>query len=775
MAYLKVKRAYDRDVGRKVVRIPSVIFDELGISQGDIVLIRGERETVAKALRLAPDDEFHNPNIIRMDGTMRHNAGTSLDEMVEVVKAEVKKADEVLLAPPEGEYPREIKEYSAEIHEQLINTPVVQGDIVNIYIPYGYQYLAVPFVVAKTKPQGAVIITEKTKVRISDKPVQAHVSDVTYEDIGGLKKEIELIREMVELPLKHPEVFKRLGIEPPKGVLLYGPPGTGKTLLAKAVANEANAHFLSINGPEIMSKYYGQSEENLRKVFEEAQQNAPAIIFIDEIDAIAPKREETKGDVERRVVAQLLTLMDGLKSRGDVIVIAATNRPDDIDPALRRPGRFDREIEIGIPDREGRVEILKIHSRNMPLDVYYDLGAVKSVAEELAREDKDFEGITKAKTLEEARELAKKLPEEKRRKFEDRLKDRMFEEIADRTHGYTGADLAALCKEAGMIALRRAIPDIKKAGEGPVSKEVLEKMFVTYNDFIEALKRVEPSAMREVMIEVPKVTWDDIGGLEHVKQEVREAIEWPLKYPELFKEAGIEPPRGILLYGPPGTGKTLIAKAVANEANANFIAIKGPEILSKWVGESEKAVRQIFRRAKLVAPSIVFFDEIDAIAPVRGSDTNRVTERIVAQLLSEMDGVAEMKDVVVIATTNRPDLVDPALLRPGRLEKLIFVPPPDEEGRYEIFKVHTRGMKLADDVDLRELAKRTEGYTGADIAAVCREAGMAAIREAVRKGKEHIDGVSMRHFEEALKKIHPSLTPEQIKEYEELAKRWGWG
>jgi len=706
MVTLKVKRAYDRDVGRKVARIPSVIFDELGMKQGDVILIKGEKETVAKALRLAPDDEYANPNIIRMDGTLRQNAGVGIDEMVEVEKAEAKPATEVLLAPPEGEYPKEILDYSTEIKDFLLNTPVVQGDAVQTYIPYGYQYLAVPFVVAKTKPAGPVIITEKTKVRISDKPVQAHVSDVTYEDIGGLKKEIELIREMVELPLRHPEVFKRLGIEPPKGVLLYGPPGTGKTLLAKAVANEANAHFLSINGPEIVSKYYGQSEENLRKVFEEAQKNAPAIIFIDEIDAIAPKREETKGDVERRIVAQLLTLMDGLKSRGDVIVIGATNRPDDIDPALRRPGRFDREIEIGVPDREGRVEILKIHSRKMPLDVYYDVVAIKRVAERLAEKDKDYEPLAKVDSMEKAKELAKKLPEEKRRKLEDALRDEMFGEIADLTVGYTGADLAALCKEAGMIALRRAIPDIKKAGESPLPKEVLESLSVKYQDFIDALKRVEPSAMREVMVEV---------------------------------------------------------------------AIKGPEILSKWVGESEKAVRQIFRRAKLVAPSIVFFDEIDAIAPVRGSDTNRVTERIVAQLLSEMDGVAEMKDVVVIATTNRPDLVDPALLRPGRLEKLIFVPPPDEEGRYEIFKVHTRGMKLGKDVNLRELAKKTEGYTGADIAAVCREAGMAAIREAIKEGKKHIDAVSMKHFEEALKKIRPSLTPAQIQEYQELAKRWGRG
>jgi len=428
-----------------------------------------------------------------------------------------------------------------------------------------------------------------------------------------------------------------------------------------------------------------------------------------------------------------------------------------------------------VPDRQGRIEILKIHSRNMPIDVYYDLDAVKEVASRLAEEDAAFRKLAEAGSLEEARKISAELPEEKRRKLEDLLKDRMFSEIAERTYGYTGADLAALCKEAGMIALRRAIPDIKKTGEGPLPKEVLESMFVTYQDFLDALKRVEPSAMREVMIEIPKVTWDDVGGLERVKQEVREAIEWPLKYPKLFREAGIEPPRGILLYGPPGTGKTLIAKAVANEANANFIAIKGPEILSKWVGESEKAVRQIFRRAKLLAPAIVFFDEIDAIAPVRGSDTSRVTERIVAQLLSEMDGIAEMQDVVVIATTNRPDLVDPALLRPGRLEKLIFVPPPGEKERYEIFRVHTKKMKLADDVDLHELAKRTEGYTGADIAAVCREAGMAAIREAVREGKEHIDGVTMKHFEEALKKVRPSLTPEQIREYEELAKKWGRG
>ncbi len=772
MVSLRVRRAYERDVDRKIVRLPSWVFRELGISPGDVVLIRGTRETVARALRLAPDDEAYNGDIIRMDGTLRHNAGTSIDERVEVERADVKPAEEVVLAPPEGQYPREIKEYAQEIKQQLLNIPLLQNDIVETYIPYGYQYISIPFVVARTKPSGPVIVTERTRIRISEKPVSVQVADVTYEDIGGLKKEIELIREMVELPLKHPEIFKRLGIEPPKGVLLYGPPGTGKTLLAKAVANEANAHFIAINGPEIVSKYYGESEQNLRRVFQEAQENAPAIIFIDEIDAIAPRREEARGEVERRLVAQLLTLMDGLKSRGDVIVIAATNRPEDIDPALRRPGRFDREIEIGIPDREGRKEILQIHSRKMPIDPYFSLGAVRKVAERLAKEDRDFEKLAKVKSLEEAKELAKKLSEEKRRKFEDALKEEMFYDLADKTHGYTGADLAAVCKEAGMIALRRAIPDIKKLGEEPLSKEALEKLVVTYEDFLEALKRVEPSAMREVMVEVPKVRWDDIGGLEDVKQALREAIEWPMKYPQLFRETGVEPPKGVLLFGPPGCGKTLLAKAVATETGANFIPVRGPEILSKWVGESEKAIRKIFHRARMVAPAVIFFDEIDAIAPVRGSDVNRVTERIVAQLLTEMDGIAELKDVVIMAATNRPDLIDPALLRPGRFERLIYVPPPDEESRYKIFQVHTKNMKLADDVDLRELARRTEGYSGADIAAVCREAGLNAIRRAIREGKEHVDGVSIKDFEEALKKVKPSLTKEMIREYEELAKKW---
>jgi len=773
MVMLRVRRAYERDVDRKIVRVPSWVFRELGISPGDVVIVKGERETVARALRLAPDDEAYNGDIIRMDGTLRKNAKTSIDERVSVEKANVKPADEVVLGPPEGEYPREIKELAGEIKNQLLNIPVVQNDVLNVYIPYGFQYLSVPFVVARTKPSGPVIITEKTRIKISEKPVSVQVADITYEDIGGLKKEIELIREMVELPLKHPEVFKRLGIEPPKGVLLYGPPGCGKTLLAKAVANEANAHFIAINGPEIVSKYYGESEQNLRKVFQEAQENAPAIIFIDEIDAIAPKREEARGEVERRLVAQLLTLMDGLKSRGDVIVIAATNRPEDIDPALRRPGRFDREIEIGLPDRTGRKEILMIHSRKMPIDPYFSLSAAKEIVKKLVNEDKSYAPLEKAKNIEELKEMAKKLGDEKRKKLEDALREKFFETLADKTHGYTGADLAAVCKEAGMIALRRATPDIKRAGETPLSKEELEKLVVTYDDFLEALKRVEPSAMREVMVEVPKVRWKDIGGLEDVKQAIREAIEWPMKYPELFREAGIEPPKGVLLYGPPGCGKTLLAKAVATETGANFIPVRGPEILSKWVGESEKAIRKIFHRARMVAPAVIFFDEIDAIAPVRGSDVNKVTERIVAQLLTEMDGIAELKDVVIIAATNRPDLIDPALLRPGRFERLIYVPPPDKESRKKIFEVHTRNMKLCKDVDLEKLADMTEGYSGADIAAVCREAGLNAIRRAIKEGKKSIGCVSMADFEHALKKIRPSITKEMLQEYKELAKKWG--
>ncbi len=787
---LQVKRAYEQDVGRGIARIPSWAFKELGIDIGDYILIRGEKEAVARAFRLDPLDERRNPDIIRVDGEIRKNAGTSVDEIVEVEKAEVKPAKKVVLALA-SKHP-DVKRFVSEInkdetllsyvYDSLRGRGVVEGNLVEIYIPVSYfEALRIPFVVAQTVPKGPVYITEDTSITLSERAPEEirRSTGVTYEDIGGLKKEIQLIREMVELPLKHPEVFKRLGIEPPKGVLLYGPPGTGKTLLAKAVANEADAYFIAINGPEIVSKYYGESEQNLRRIFEEAQKNAPAIIFIDEIDAIAPKREEARGEVERRLVAQLLTLMDGLKSRGDVIVIAATNRPEDIDPALRRPGRFDREIEIGLPNREGRKEILLIHTRRMPIDVYFSPSAVKRVIEELATTDDDFkklaEKIRQINELEKIREECKKLPEEKRRKLEYKLKEALMEELADKTHGYTGADLAALAKEAAMNALRRMLPEIKKSGDEPVPKDVLERLVVTYDDFLEALKRVEPSAMREVMVEVPKVRWDDIGGLENVKQELREAVEWPMKYPQLFQEAGIEPPRGILLYGPPGCGKTLLAKAVATESNAHFIPVRGPEILSKWVGESEKAIRKIFHKARQVAPAVIFFDEIDAIAPQRGSDVNKVTERIVAQILTEMDGISELKDVVVMAATNRPDLIDKALLRPGRFERLIYVPPPDFEARKAIFRVHTRRMKLGADVDFDELARKTEGYTGADIAAVCREAGMEAIREAIKEGRDRLGEVRMKHFLKALERVKPSLTKEDLKYWEELHKKIGKG
>jgi transitional endoplasmic reticulum ATPase len=578
-------------------------------------------------------------------------------------------------------------------------------------------------------PAPAVIITADTQIVIGEKPAAAvrEVPRVTYEDIGGLQEEIRKIREMVELPLKYPELFERLGVEAPKGVLLYGPPGTGKTLLAKAVANETNAAFFSISGPEIMSKFYGESEERLREIFRQAEENAPSIIFIDEIDAIAPKREEVTGEVEKRVVSQLLALMDGLKPRGRVVVIGATNRPNAIDPALRRPGRFDREIEIGVPNKQGRLEILQIHTRGMPL-----------------AEDVDLE------------------------------------RIASVTHGFVGADLEALCKEAAMRALRRILPQIDFEKES-IPAEILNKIVVTMNDFMEALKDVEPSAMREVLVEVPTVKWEDIGGLADVKLELQEAVEWPLKYPEVFEHLDAKPPKGILLYGPPGTGKTLLAKAVANESEANFISIKGPELLSKWVGESERAVREVFRKARQAAPSIIFFDEIDSIAPVRGGGygDSHVTERVISQLLTEMDGLEELRGVVVIAATNRPDIIDPALLRPGRFDKLLYVPPPDLEARKEILKIHLRKKPLAEDVNIDEIAKRTEGYTGADLAAVCNTAVMLAVREHImanknpEEAKKNVKDVKVcrRHFEEALKKVKP-ISQKELEMYKRISEEF---
>ncbi|MCS7135739.1 MAG: CDC48 family AAA ATPase [Nitrososphaerota archaeon] len=701
---LRVAEARQRDIGRRIARIDNAAIRELELSPGDTIEITSKRSTVA--IVWPPYKEDEGMGIIRIDGEIRRNIGATVGDYVKVSKVTVKPATRVVLAPFEP-LPF-VGDFSRIVRSQLMNMPLAKGDVIVVPIlGMGIELKAI-----STSPSQYVIVVESTVVEVSSTPTKRveEITGVTYEDIGGLHEELQRIREMIELPLKHPELFRHLGIEPPKGVLLYGPPGTGKTLIAKAIANETGAHFITINGPEIMSKFYGESEARLREVFQEAEQNAPSIIFIDELDAIAPKRSEVTGEVERRVVSQLLTLMDGLKSRGQVIVIGATNRIEAIDPALRRPGRFDREIRIGVPDRNGRKEILQIHTRRMPLD-----------------------------------------------------SDVNLDELADITHGFVGADLAALCREAAMNALRRFLPQIDLEKE-VIPAEVLEKIKVNREDFANAMKVVQPSALREVVLEVPNVRWDDIGGLEGIKQELKEAVEWPLKHPDVFKRLGIRPPRGILLYGPPGTGKTLLAKAVATESEANFISVKGPEVLSKWVGESEKAVREIFRKARETAPCIIFFDELDSIAPRRGLHPDAgVTDRIVNQLLTEMDGLQTLKGVVVIGATNRPDILDPALLRPGRFDRLLYIPPPDLEARHQIFKIHTREMPLDDTVDLRKLAEITEGYTGADIEAVCREAAMVAARENI-----NIDKVSMRHFEAALQKIKPSVTEVEKAEYDKI-------
>jgi transitional endoplasmic reticulum ATPase len=724
---LRVVEAIQDDVNKGIVRIDSTFMREADIRPGDIVELEGGRKTVAIVDRALPGDM--GLNNIRMDGLCRKNAQTGIGENIKVRKVDVKEAKKVVIAPArEGII---VKTSSPYVFKQgLLGRAVVKGDIISLGgakrrrttmtgSPFfdevfsmmegdmgfgmGLGFGDLKFVVAETNPKQAVIITDATEITLNPEAMEIKeeaMPGVTYEDIGGLEEEVKKIREMVELPLKHPEIFQRLGVDAPKGVLLHGPPGTGKTLLAKAVANETNSHFIVINGPEIMSKYYGQSEENLRKKFEEAEKNAPSIIFIDEIDAIASKREETRGEVERRVVAQLLALMDGLKSRGRVVVIAATNVPNILDPALRRPGRFDRELEIGVPNKEGRLNILKIHTRNMPMS-----------------------------------------------------KDVNLKEIAAITHGFVGADLSSLAKEAAMIVLRRVLPDLKYDKEEAIPEEVLERLQITKSDFKESLKVVRPSALREVLVEIPNIKWSDIGGLENCKQELIEAVEWPLKHPDAFARLGVKPPKGILLYGAPGTGKTLMAKAVAHESEANFISIKGPELLSKWVGESEKAVREIFKKARQTAPTIIFFDEIDSLVPRRGSSSDsNVTERVVNQLLTEIDGLEDLHDIVIIGATNRPDMVDPALLRPGRFDRIILTSVPDKKARLEILKVHTKGMPLKD-VDIDYLAEQTEGFVGADIEALCREAAMLSLREDI-KNKE----ITADHFEQALMKVAPSVT-----------------
>ena len=716
---LRVEEARSRDVGRGIARVDPEVAKELGLVAGDVILIEGEKRTAAIYWPGYPEDA--GKGVIRIDGTTRRNAGVRIDDKVSIKKIESKEAEKVTFAPTE-----ELRIIGAEAYlsHVLEGRVITKGDIIEFNIMGRRVDLIVK---SFSPPAEAVVISDSTEIIVSEKPVKEEelkIPRVTYEDIGGLKEEIKQVREMIELPLKHPEIFERLGIEAPKGVLLHGPPGTGKTLLAKAVANETNANFYSLSGPEIMSKYYGESEENIRKIFKEAEENAPSIIFIDEIDSIAPKREEVKGEVERRIVAQLLALMDGLQERGKVVVIGATNRINAIDPALRRPGRFDREIEIGIPDKEGRREILEIHTRGMPLSEDVDLN-----------------------------------------------------KLAEITHGFSGADLAALCKEAAIRALRRVLPEIDLEAD-KVPAEILNKIEVTDKDFYDAFKSMSPSALREVVIESPNIHWDDIGGLEDVKQKLKEAVEWPLRYGDVFHYMDAKPPKGILLYGPPGTGKTMLAKAVATESEANFISVKGPEFLSKWVGESERAVRETFRKARQAAPCVIFFDEIDAIAPARGSlGDSHVTERVISQILTELDGLEELRDVTVIAATNRPDIIDPALLRPGRFDRLIYIPPPDKEARKEIFRIHTKKKPLAKDVNIDELAEKTEGYTGADIAAVCNEAVMAAIREYISKHKEFDKEklkqlkIKKKHFEEALKVVKP-LSKDELERYINIAEKF---
>jgi len=710
-ASLRVAEAKQRDVGRGIVRIDRGTMAKLGIEAGDAVEIVGKKATVAIAWPAYPEDE--GLGFIRMDGVTRHNAGVSIGDTVVVKKIQLQPAQRVVLAPSGVSGLSVSPEFAEYVKERLLHRPVRRGDVVEIPV----FNTALRFVVTSTAPATAVQVTPETEIVVKGEAVseaELFVPRVTYEDIGDLEDVKQKVREMIELPMRYPELFSHLGIDPPKGVLFYGPPGTGKTLLARAVANETGAYFITINGPEIMSKFYGESEARLREIFKEAEENAPAIIFIDEIDAIAPKREEVTGEVERRVVAQLLALMDGLKGRGQVIVIGATNRPNAVDPALRRPGRFDREIAFPVPDKRARKEILQVHTRNMPL-----------------------------------------------------ADDVNLDELADVTHGFTGADLAALCREAAMRALRRFLPklDLSKSSVPP---EVLKELKVTRQDFLDALKDIQPSALREVYVEVPEVRWSDIGGLEDVKQQLREAVEWPLKHPEFFKEMGIDSPKGVLLYGPPGCGKTLLAKAVATESEANFIAVKGPEVLSKWVGESERAIREIFSKARQAAPCVVFFDEIDSIVPRRGYRYDSgVTDRIVNQLLTEMDGLEKLEGVVVIGATNRPDILDPALLRPGRFDRLVYVPPPDKAARLEILKVHTRRMPLAEDVDLERIAETTEGYTGADLAALCREAAILALREAGKPTK-----VEMRYFLKAMEVVKPSVTKEDLERYRRIAEEF---
>ena len=702
---LRVQKAKKRDIGRNIIRIDPKTMEKLNIQTGDVISINGKKESAGIAWPSYPQD--NGLGIVRVDSRLQKNTGSRIDETIEIRKVKAEIAQHVVLAPSNFSIKIDPR-LESFVKRKLNNYPITMDDYIFISIGISRE---ITFKVINMRPKGVCVIKQETILNLSERIIEEEergYNYITYEDIGGLDKEMQRVREMVELPLRHPSLFKRLGIDPPKGVLLRGPPGCGKTLLARAVANESEAHFISINGPEIMSKFYGESEKKLRKLFIEAEEKSPAIIFIDEIDAIAPKRENVTGEVERRVVAQLLALMDGLHGRGKVIVIGATNRPNSLDPALRRPGRFDREIEIKVPNEKGRREIFQIHTRNMPLDKKISL--------------KEYSLIT---------------------------------------HGFVGADISAVCREAAMSALRRYLPKIDLESE-IIDPELLEQIEVTKEDFNDALKEILPSGIREVFVEVPNVPWSQVGGLDDLKQQLIEAVEWPISNPQIFSRMGITPPKGILLYGPPGCGKTLLARAVATESKANFISIKGPELLSKWVGESEKAIREIFRKAKMASPCIIFFDEFDSIAPSRGRHTSDsgVTEKVLSQFLTELDGLEVMKDIVVIAATNRPDILDPALIRPGRIDRILLVPQPDEKGRLEILKIFTKDMPLTSNITLENLNNMIEGFSGADIETWCREAAMRALRENIRARK-----VSLEHFKEARKIVNPTLTPEIIEWY----------
>lgn len=749
---LKVVEAMQDDAYKGIARIDSEVMRQLDIRRGDVIVIKGNRETVAIVDRAYPADV--GAGIIRIDGILRRNAKTGIGDVVTISKAEIKEAKKIVIAPAQKGIM--IQADSENLRSGLLGRTVMKGDIVVLggvqrrrdimseefgdlddifgnlgdilggmgLGNFGGGVTQLKFLIVSTNPSQPVIITENTEVSLNPKAVELSdekIPEITYEDIGGLTDEIKKIRELVEIPLKHPEIFERLGIEPPKGILLHGPPGTGKTLLAKAVANESDANFILLNGPEIMSKFYGESEKKIRDIFEEAEKTAPAIIFIDEIDAIAPKREEVQGEVERRVVSQLLTMMDGLKSRGKVVVIGATNRPNALDEALRRPGRFDRELEITAPGKPGRLQILKIHTRNMPMDKKVNL-----------------------------------------------------DELAGITHGFVGADLESLTKEAAISVLRRLLPQMNLDKEEKIPQEILEKLIVSHDDFTNALKTVRPSAMREVLVETPNVEWESVGGLDSVKQELREAVEWPMEHADSFERLGIKPSKGVLLYGPPGTGKTLLAKAVAKETEANFIQVKGPSLLSMWVGKSEEGMRKIFERARQVAPCVVFFDEIDSLAGRRGMEQGtKVTERVLNQMLAEMDGLEDLKSVIVIGATNRPDMLDTALLRPGRFDKILLVNAPEEAGRLQILKIHTKKMPISDGEKLltekekenflKEFAKQTDGYTGADLEAVTREAAYFALRTDINS-----PNVQKKDFSEALRKIRPSVTAQTIELYKKI-------